>query len=151
MTFITSLAKTIRDIVERKIMQIQALDPRRDVGERADYAVHRFSPAVPRPPGVTASLAHLAPTTERPYSYMYEPPAGTAQENCEYRMSPVWITDARAMALPSIQVEGFELWDAPTTVADFADEDAIRDRYYGEAAELAKYTRFASGRPGAPA
>ena len=75
---------------------------------------------------------------ERPYNYMYEPPAGTAQENCEYRVSPVWINDARAMASPSIQVEGFELWDAPTTVADFADEDAIRDRYYGEAGELAK-------------
>jgi hypothetical protein len=139
MAFIISLAKTIRDIAERKIMQIQALDPHRDVGERADHTVDRFSQAVPRLPGVTASLAHLAPTTERPYSYMYEPPAGTAQENCEYRMSPVWIMDARAMASPSIQMEGFELWDAPTTVADFTDEDAIRDRYYGEAAELAKY------------
>ncbi len=53
-------------------------------------------------------------------------------------MSPVWITDARAMASSSIQVEGFELWDAPTTMADFADEDAIRNRYYSEAAELAK-------------
>jgi len=66
-------------------MQIQALDSRRDVGERADDAVYRFSPAIPRLPGVTAALAYLAPTTERPYNYMYEPPAGTAQENCEYR------------------------------------------------------------------
>jgi hypothetical protein len=70
---------------------------------------------------------------------MYEPPAGTARENCEYRASPVWIKDARAMASPSIHVEGFELWDAPTTVADFTDEEAIRSRYYAEAAELAKY------------
>ena len=119
-------------------MQIQAPDSRRDVGERADDAVHRFSRTVPRLPGVTAALAYLAPTTERPYNYMYEPPAGTARENCEYRMSPVWITDARAMASPSIHTEGFELWDAPSTVADFTDEDAIRNRYYGEAAELAK-------------
>jgi hypothetical protein len=71
---------------------------------------------------------------------MYEPPAGTARQNCEYRVSPVWIKDARAMASPpSIHAEGFELWDAPTSVADFADEDAIRSRYYAEAAELAKY------------
>jgi hypothetical protein len=76
---------------------------------------------------------------------MYEPPAGTARENCEYRMSPVWITDARAMASPpSIHTEGFELWDAPSTVADFTDEDAIRSRYYAEAAELAKYVTGAN-------
>jgi hypothetical protein len=51
------------------------------------------------------------------------------------------ITDARAMASPpSIHTEGFELWDAPSTVADFTDEDAIRNRYYPEAAELAKYS-----------
>jgi hypothetical protein len=36
-------------------------------------------------------------------------------------------------------MEGFELWDAPTTVADFTDGDAIRNCYYAEAAELAKY------------
>ena len=101
-------------------MQIQALDSRRDVGERADDAVYRFSPAIPRLPGVTAALAYLAPTTERPYNYMYEPPAGTARENCEYRESPVWIKDARAMASPpAIHVEGFELWDAPSAVTDF--------------------------------
>jgi hypothetical protein len=71
---------------------------------------------------------------------MYEPPAGTARQNCEYRLSPVWIKDARAMASPpSVHVEGFELWDAPTAVTDFTDEHAIRSRYYAEAAELAKY------------
>lgn len=126
-------------------MQIQAPDSRRDVGERADEAVYRFSRAIPRLPGVTAALAYLAPADERPYNYMYEPPAGTARENCEYRMSPVWITDARAMASPpSIHTEGFELWDAPSTVADFTDEDAIRSRYYAEAAELAKYVTGAN-------
>jgi hypothetical protein len=140
MTFITiSREDHPRQSPRRKIMQIQAPDSRRDVGERADDAVRRFSPAIPRLPGVTAALAYLARTIERPYNYMYEPPAGTAQENCEYRMSPVWIKDARAMASPpSIHMEGFELWDAPTTVADFNDEDAIRSHYYAEAAELAK-------------
>lgn len=101
-----------------------------------------FSPAVPRVPGVpsvTAGLAYLLPTAERPYNYMYEPPAGTAWQNCEYRVSPVRIADARAMASPpTIHVEGFELWDAPTSMVDFRDEDAILSRYYPEAAELAR-------------
>jgi hypothetical protein len=49
---------------------------------------------------VTAGLAYLSPATERPYNYMYEPPAGTHRQNCEYRVSPVLIADARAMAPP---------------------------------------------------
>jgi len=40
---------------------------------------------------------------------------------------------------PAIHVEGFELWDAPSAVTDFTDQDAIQSRYYAEAAELAKY------------
>lgn len=121
-------------------MQVQALDSRGHVRDGADEAVCRFSPAMPRLPGVTAKLAYLAPTTGRPYNYMYEPPAGTARQNCEYRERPAWITDARAMTSPpSIHVEGFELWDAPTAVADFHDQDAVRNSYYAEAAELAKY------------
>jgi hypothetical protein len=71
---------------------------------------------------------------------MYEPEAGIARQNCEFRMSPVWIKDARALTSPpSVHVEGFELWDAPTVVTDITDEDAVRKRYYAEAAELAKY------------
>jgi hypothetical protein len=120
-------------------MRIQTLDSPRHFRDRANDAVSRFSPTIPRLPGVTAALAYLAPTTECPHNYMYEPPAGTAQENCKYRVSPVWIEDARAMASPSIHAEGFELWDAPSAVTDFTDQDAIRSRYYDEAAELAKY------------
>jgi hypothetical protein len=121
-------------------MQIPAPDSRRHSRDRADDTISGFSPAIPRAPGVTAALAYLAPGTERPYNYMYEPPAGTARENCGYRARPVWIQDARAMASPpDIHVEGFELWDAPSAVTDFTDEDAIRSRCYAEAAELAKY------------
>lgn len=106
---------------------------------RVAEARHPFSPAAPRLPRVSAELAYLGAFAARPYNYMYEPPAGTAWQNCEYRLYPVWITDARAMvARPSIHAEGFELWDAPTVVKDFSDEDEIRGRYYDEAAELAK-------------
>lgn len=75
----------------------------------------------------------------RPYNYMYEPPTGMPWQNCEYRSSKVRIADARAMGSPpTIHVEGFELWDAPTSIVDFANEDLIRRRYYAETAELAK-------------
>lgn len=98
-----------------------------------------FSPTAPRVPGVTAGLGYLGPTTERPYNYMYEPPAGAVWQNCEYQVSPVWIADARAMVSPpTIHSEGFGLWDAPTSVMDFQDEDAILSRNYAEAADLAK-------------
>ena len=143
-------------------MQIQALDSRRDVGERADDAVYRFSPAIPRLPGVTAALAYLAPTTERPYNYMYEPPAGTARENCEYRESPVWIRDARAMASPpAIHVEGFELWDAPSAVtislikmrseaATTPKRPNSRSTSPAPITLTSSIIRFASVRPGGP-
>jgi len=145
-----------------RIMQAQARDSHQGVHGRAGDTAYTFSPARPRLLGVEAALSYLAPTAERPYSYMYDPPAGIAQQNCEYRLRPVWMGDARAMASPpSIHVEGFELWDAPTSVEDFDDEDAIRNRYYGEAAELAKcvtgadhasylITRSDSERPGVP-
>jgi hypothetical protein len=99
-----------------------------------------FSPAVPRVAGVMAGLGYLLPPTERPYRYMYDPPAGAAWHNCEYTVRLMRIADARAMsAPPSIHLEGFELWDAPTSMVDFQDEDIIRSRYYSEAAELAIY------------
>jgi hypothetical protein len=103
MTFISIVAKMVAT-EPGEIMQVQALDLPRHVRERADDTLCRFSPAIPRLPGITAGLAYLAPTTERPYNYMYEPPAGTTRQNCEYRVSPVWIKDARAMR------DGLRLW-----------------------------------------
>jgi hypothetical protein len=132
------LTKTFAMIKERT-MEAQALASHHNVHGRAGNTACAFSPATPRLPGVEAGLSYLVPTAERPHSYMYEPPVGIAQQNCEYRLRPVWIGDARATASPpSIHDEGFELWDAPTSVKDFEDEDAIRTRYYGEAADLAK-------------
>jgi len=122
-----------------RTMEVQALGAHHGIHGRAGDTAFAFSPARPRLPGVEARLAYLAPTAERPYNYMHEPPAGIAQQNCEYRLCAVRISDARAMASPpSIHHEGFELWDAPTSVEDFDDEDTVRSRYYGEAAELAK-------------
>jgi len=91
-------------------MEARALRSHQGVGRRAGDAAQAFSPARPRLPGVEAELSYLAPTAERPYNYMYEPPGGIAQQNCDYRLRPVWIGDARTMASPpSIHDQGFAL------------------------------------------
>lgn len=105
-----------------------------------------FSPTQPRVPSVTAELGYLLPTIERLCRYMYQPPASEVWHNCEYQVFPTTIADARATATPpSIDVEGFELWDAASSLTNFADDAAIRDRYYPEAIELAKSVTGADG------
>jgi hypothetical protein len=87
---------------------------------------------------VVAGLSYLAPTGEKPVSYAYDPPAGVPRENCAYVSHDMPIADARRLAEgTSIDREGFELWDAPSAVKDFFDEDAVCSIYYAEAAELA--------------
>ena len=86
---------------------------------------------------IVAGLYYLKSAAERPCSYTYEPPPGTPWENCEYELRQTQITDARSSADLSIDVQGFELRDAPTTVKDFLDTDAVKTIYYPEAAELA--------------
>lgn len=87
---------------------------------------------------VLAGLNYLQPTSERPFSYAHEPPAGTPWENCSYALTPMEIADAReAQHRPSVDAEGFALFDAPTRVTDFLDDAQVRSVYYREAAELA--------------
>jgi hypothetical protein len=87
-------------------------------------------------PAVVAGLNYLRASAERPYSYTYEPPPGVPWESGEYELRQMQIVDARGADL-SIDIEGFELRDAPTSVENFFDEDAIKSVYYREAAELA--------------
>lgn len=99
-------------------------------GNRSDSTPHRST--------VSGALGYLDATTARPFNYMHEPPPGTPWQNCDYVMHTVPIADARAGSRrASIEQEGFALVDAPSAVADFRDEAAIRSRYYAEAAELA--------------
>jgi len=69
---------------------------------------------------------------------MYEPPVVVPRENFEFDVRRVLIADARgSLSRPSIHREGFELWDAPSCITDFRDEEAIARYYYQECAELA--------------
>jgi hypothetical protein len=87
---------------------------------------------------VKAGLTYLKTAAERPYNYAYEPPNGEPWQNYESEVRATRIADARA--LPSralLEVEGFELRDAPTALVNFFDDEAITRVYYTEAAELA--------------
>ena len=69
---------------------------------------------------------------------MYEPQDGSPQHNCVYEIHTVRVTDARAFTdVHSVHTEGFELWDAPSQVGNFRDEDEVRRIYYNECAALA--------------
>lgn len=80
----------------------------------------------PRPASVIAPLLYLGRSPDVPVSYVGTPPVGTPADNCEYVARSVVIHDARDTArLLALDRNGFELWQAPTTVGDFLDEDEV--------------------------
>ena len=96
-------------------------------------------------PRVSANLNYLVPMADKPRSLEYEPPPGVSNTTAVYREHTVDIRDVRPVAAAlSLEHEGFQLLDAPTSVTDFADEDAIRTRYYSEAISLLKEQTGAS-------
>ena len=98
----------------------------------------RYRPSAPHIPSVLAGISYVAPGDEPLYNYMYEPLDGSPQHNCKYEVRTVRITDARGLSdAPSVHAAGFELWDAPSEVVNFRDEDEVRNVYYEECAHLA--------------
>jgi len=87
-----------------------------------------FSPILP---AVTeAPLQFLRPMRERPYSYQYDPPEGTAPRNGTYDPHLVKIRNARPLVADlSLDAEGFTLVRAPD-FSDYDDEAAIRSVYF---------------------
>lgn len=96
-------------------------------------------------PAVTAELGFFKYTRAKPLLYMYEPPTGIAQQNCHFELVPVPISDARHLGHRArIDIEGFELWEAPTKVVDFWNDHEVTAKYYAEATELVKGVTGAS-------
>jgi hypothetical protein len=92
-----------------------------------------------------AALSFLHSTGETPYNYAFPPPSGTPWENYEAIQREVVIFDARYHDHKiSIDVEGYVLQDAPSSVRNFTDQDEIISRYYTEVAELARLTTGAT-------
>ena len=97
-----------------------------------------YAPAAPHVPSLIAGISYVQPSAEPLYNYMYELTDGTPQHNCKYEVHPVRITDARSLSTPaSVHREGFELWDAPSRIRNFREDEEVKRVYYSECADLA--------------
>jgi hypothetical protein len=85
--------------------------------------------------GIVAPLNFLAPMSEKPYSYNYQPPPGVPLRNTDNVEHTVTVHDARN-AEPSLDREGFVLVHHKTAAADLYDEDIITRVYYPECERL---------------
>jgi hypothetical protein len=92
------------------------------------------SPTISDRADVAADLVYLAPMTERPHSYTYDPPPGVPRSNTVNEAHRMTVHDARPIAAAlSLDREGFELIGHRSAVRDFYDEDELRRVYYAEA------------------
>lgn len=98
-----------------------------------------FTPSRPRVPFVRGTVGYLKPADARPVIHLDDTGPEVPRENFEHDLREVPIVDARlAPAPPRIHHEGFELWDAPSRLHNFDDdEEALQAVYYPECVELA--------------
>jgi hypothetical protein len=98
----------------------------------------RYAPVAPQVPSLITGISYVQRSAEPLYNYMYELPDGAPQHNCSYGIHTVRITDARGVSTPaSVHREGFELWDAPSQIRNFREDEEVRRIYYNECADLA--------------
>ncbi len=89
--------------------------------------------------GVVAALNFMAPMTEKPYSYNYDPPPGVPARNGELIAHEVTIQNARSVHVElSLDREGFVLVRRQTAATDLYDEKIITSVYYPECERLMK-------------
>jgi len=82
---------------------------------------------------VEATLNYLAPMTERPRNYTYDPPPGVSRSNSTHEPHLVPVHDARAVESDiSLDREGFAVLHYKSAVENFWDEDEVRRVYYPE-------------------
>jgi hypothetical protein len=82
-------------------------------------------------PFVKAELNYLAPTSGKPRTYAFDPPAGEPKSTAlpEPHLTPIF--DGRLIAKSfSLDREGFELVRHPTVVRNFHDDEEVRRVYY---------------------
>ena len=90
-------------------------------------------------PQVIGDVVYLAKMPEKPQTYTFDPPDGVAKSNIVTEAHTVPIFDMRPVADSlTLDVQGFALVDAPTSVADFYDEAQLQSVYYREAEDLVK-------------
>jgi hypothetical protein len=81
---------------------------------------------------VEATLNYLAPMEERPYYYTYPPPRGVPGRNTHGDRRRVVVRDARELAQPSLDVQGFALVPFESSLTDAYDPEAVARVYYPE-------------------
>jgi hypothetical protein len=85
-------------------------------------------------PYVEAELNYLAPMTERPRYYAYEPEPGEPRSNLTPEPHQMHIHSLRPIADDlGLDVQGFALLEQRSAVKDFWDDDEVRRVYYPEA------------------
>ena len=85
-------------------------------------------------PYVEAELNYLAPMTERPRYYAYEPEPGEPRSNLMPEPHQMRIHNLRPIADElGLDVQGFALVEQRSAVRDFWDDDEVRRVYYPEA------------------
>jgi hypothetical protein len=88
---------------------------------------------------VEASLSYLADSTEKPVTYMYEPPVGVPERSLRSTRYPASIFDGRSIVNDlSLDRQGFVLVNHDTAVKDFYNADEVRAVYYPEVERLVK-------------
>jgi hypothetical protein len=88
-------------------------------------------------PMVESTISYLAAMPERPFFYLYDPPAGAPWRNTKSDRRTVRIRDARRLdPLPSLDVEGFTIARLETAVENIYDPQAVKRTYYGEVETL---------------
>jgi hypothetical protein len=92
-----------------------------------------------------AILNYLGPTSERPRTYAYEPPANEPKTNIRNFGVEVPIRDARPIVGEiTLDRHGFELVRHRSAVRDFYDDDEVKRIYYPEAERLLRAATGAS-------
>jgi len=96
-------------------------------------------------PYVEAELNYLAPMTERPRYYAFEPQPGEPRSNLEPEPHQVRIHTLRPIADElGLDIQGFALREQRSAVQDFWDDDEVRRVYYPEAERFLKDVTGAS-------
>jgi len=94
---------------------------------------------------VEAELNYLAPTTERPRTYTYDPPPNVPRSTATNSAHKVLIRDARPIVSElTLDQHGFGVVRHRSAARDFYDDDEVKQVYYPEAEDLLKRATGAS-------
>lgn len=82
---------------------------------------------------VEAQVNYLTPMTEKPVNYTFQPPPGVPWRSGKREAYRVEVRNARTLAArPTLDEQGFALFDHETSVRDFCDAAEVRSVYYPE-------------------